>query len=42
MMGFKDLRYTRIIMSSIEIAHMIRKWQMRDDGVASTDAEQFH
>ncbi|MEX3639708.1 DDE-type integrase/transposase/recombinase [Paraburkholderia sp. BR14320] len=42
MMGFKDFRCARIIVSGIEIAHMIRKGQMYDDGVASTAAEQFY
>ena len=42
MMGFKDFRCARIILSGIEIAHMIRKGQMGDDGVASTAAEQFY
>ncbi|WP_459252819.1 IS6 family transposase [Paraburkholderia sediminicola] len=42
MMGFKDFRCARIILSGIEIAHMIRKGQMCDDGVASTAAKQFY
>ncbi len=42
MMGFKDFRCARIILSGIEIAHMIRKGQMRDDGTASTAAGQFY
>ena len=42
MMGFKDFRCARIILSGIEIAHMIRKGQMCDDGVVSTAAEQFY
>ncbi|WP_321930485.1 IS6 family transposase [Paraburkholderia guartelaensis] len=42
MMGFKDLRCARIILSGIEIAHMIPKGQMCDDGGASTAAEQFY
>ncbi|MEX3845601.1 IS6 family transposase [Paraburkholderia sp. BR10882] len=42
MMGFKDFRCARITLSGIEIAHMIRKGQMCDDGVASTAAEQFY
>lgn len=42
MMGFKDFRCARIILSGIEIAHMIYKGQMRVDGVASTAAEQFY
>ncbi|CAB3806271.1 IS6 family transposase ISBmu21 [Paraburkholderia caffeinitolerans] len=42
MMGFKAFRCARIILSGIEIAHMIRKGQMCDDGVVSTAAEQFY
>jgi putative transposase len=42
MMGFKDFRCARIILSGIEIMHMIRKGQMRDDGIAVTAADQFY
>ncbi len=42
MMGFKDFRCARIILSGIEIMHMIRKGQMRHDGVAKTVADQFY
>jgi putative transposase len=42
MMGFKDFRYTRIILSDIEVMNMIRKGQMKDDGVAQTVASQFY
>jgi transposase-like protein len=42
MIGFKDFRCARIILSGIEIAHMIRKGQMCDNGVASTAADQFY
>ncbi|MGF6507973.1 hypothetical protein OKW26_003799 [Paraburkholderia sp. 32] len=42
MLGFKAFRCARIILSGIEIAHMIRKGQLCDDGVASTTAEQFY
>jgi putative transposase len=42
MMGFKDFRCARIILSGIEIMHMIRKSQMTDDGVARTAAAQFY
>jgi putative transposase len=34
MMGFKDFRCARIIPSEIETMHMIRKGQMKADGVA--------
>lgn len=42
MMCFKVSRCARIILSGIEIMHMIRKRQMRDDGVAATPAEKFY
>src|SRR5476649_615785 len=42
MMGSKDFRCARIILSGIEIAHMIRRGQMCDDGVASTSAQKFY
>jgi putative transposase len=31
MMGFRDFRCARIILTGIELMHMIRKGQMRDD-----------
>lgn len=42
MMGFKVFWCARIILSGIEIMHMIRKGQMRDDGIAVTAADQFY
>ncbi|WP_143327192.1 IS6 family transposase [Paraburkholderia hospita] len=42
MMGFKDFRSARIILTGIEIMHMIRKGQMRNDGIARSPAEQFY
>jgi putative transposase len=42
MMGFKDFRCARIILSGIETMHMIRKRQMKADGIARTAAEQFY
>lgn len=41
MMGFKDFRCARIILSGIESAHMIRKGLMQNDGSTKTVAEQF-
>jgi transposase-like protein len=41
MMGFKDFRCARIILSGIETMHMIRKGQMKADGIARAAAEQF-
>ena len=42
MMGFKDFRCARIILSGIETMHMISKGQMKDGGVSRTAAEQFY
>ena len=42
MMGFKDFRCVRIILSGIETMHMIRKGQMKDSGVTRTAADQFY
>ncbi|OXC77493.1 Mobile element protein [Caballeronia sordidicola] len=42
MMGFKDFRCARIILSGIEVMHMIRKGQMKDAGIQCTAAEQFY
>ncbi|OYD73640.1 UNVERIFIED_ORG: transposase-like protein [Burkholderia sp. CF145] len=42
MMGFKDFRCARIILSGIEIMHMIRKGQLNDDGSARTVAGRFY
>jgi putative transposase len=42
MMGFNDFRRARIVLSGIEIMHMIRKGQMRDGCVAATAANQFY
>ncbi|WP_421028058.1 hypothetical protein [Paraburkholderia sp. A1RO-5L] len=41
MMGFKDFRCARIILSGIEIMHMIRKGQVKGDNSRSV-AEQFY
>ncbi len=42
MMGFKDFWCARIILAGIELMHMIRKRQMKDDGVDRTVAAQFY
>jgi putative transposase len=42
LMGFKDFRRARIILSGIEAMHMIRKEQMKDDGLTRTAAAQFY
>jgi putative transposase len=43
MMGFKDFRCARIILSGIEVMHMIRKGQVKTaKGIAPSAAEQFY
>ena len=43
MMGFKDFRCARIILSGIEVMHMIKKGQMQTaKGTAPSAAEQFY
>jgi putative transposase len=42
MMGFKDLRCARIILSGIETMYMIKKGQMMGSGVTRTVAAQFY
>jgi putative transposase len=42
MMGFRNFRCARIILAGIEVMHMIRKGQMKDDGIARNRAEQFY
>jgi putative transposase len=43
MLGFKDFRCARIILSGIEVMHMIRKGQMKtEDGTHPSAAEQFY
>ncbi|MGF6735709.1 transposase-like protein [Paraburkholderia youngii] len=42
MMGFKDFRCARIILSGIEVMHMIRKGQLNNGGGTRTVAEQFY
>jgi putative transposase len=42
MLGFKDFRCARIILSGIEVMHMIRKGQMQvKKGTHPSAAEQF-
>ncbi|MEX3527428.1 MAG: DDE-type integrase/transposase/recombinase, partial [Burkholderia sp.] len=43
MLGFKSFRCARIILSGIEIMHMIRKGQMKVDSKAPLSvAQQFY
>jgi transposase-like protein len=38
----KDLRSVRILLSGIELMHMIRKGQMKDGGKEQTPAQLFY
>ncbi|BDC46079.1 hypothetical protein PTKU15_93760 [Paraburkholderia terrae] len=42
MLGFKNFRCARILLSGIELMHMITKGQMQDRGLGYTRAEQFY
>ena len=42
MMGFRSFRCARIILSGIQLMHMIRKGQMQDERDIKTAAEQFY
>ena len=42
MLGFKDFRCARILLSGIELMHMIRKRQMKNGGRGQTPAQQFY
>jgi putative transposase len=42
MMGFRNFRCARIILAGIELMHMIRKGQMKGEGVDRTVAAQFY
>jgi transposase-like protein len=42
MLGFKNFRCARTILSGIEVMHMIRKGQMKDEDVGRTVAAQFY
>src|SRR5471032_2809324 len=42
LMGFKDFWCARTILSGIEVMHMTRKGQMKDDGVMRTVPIQFY
>ncbi|MGF6852938.1 IS6 family transposase [Paraburkholderia sp. CI3] len=41
-LGFKDFRCARILLSGIEVMHMIAKGQMKNCGIGQTPAEQFY
>lgn len=42
MLGFKNFRCARILLSGIELMHMITKGQMQDRGIGCTHAQQFY
>jgi transposase-like protein len=42
MLGFKYFRWARILLSGIELMHMVRKWQMKDAGRGQPPAQQFY
>jgi len=42
MLGFKDFRCARILLSGIELMHMISKGQMKDGGRGQTPAQLFY
>jgi Transposase and inactivated derivatives len=42
MLGFKTFRCASILLSGIELMHMISKGQMQDGGIRQTPAEQFY
>ncbi|SAK81382.1 integrase catalytic region [Caballeronia catudaia] len=42
MLGFENFRCARILLSGIELMHMITKGQMQDRGIGCTHAQQFY
>jgi transposase-like protein len=42
MLGFKNFRCARIVLSGIEVMHMNAKGQMLDRGIGYTHAQQFY
>jgi hypothetical protein len=43
MLGFKDFRCARILLSGVELMHMIAKGQMKDQGkLKPSAARQFY
>ncbi len=42
MLGFKNLRCARILLSGIELMHLIRKGQMKDGDKGQTPAQHFY
>jgi len=43
MLGFKDFNCARVILSGIEVMHMIKKWQLKCLGkIQLSAAQQFY
>jgi hypothetical protein len=42
MLGFKDFRCASILLSGIELMHMISKRQMKDDRKGHSPAQRFY
>jgi transposase-like protein len=42
MLGFKEFRCARILLSGIGLMHMVRKGQMKNDGRGQTPAQLFY
>jgi len=42
MLGFKNFRCARILLSGIELMHMIAKGLLEDSGIGCTHAQQFY
>jgi hypothetical protein len=42
LMCFKDFRWARVILSGIELMHIVRKGQMKDAAIERTIVEQFY
>ena len=42
MLGLKNFRCARILLSGIEVMHMIAKGQMKGRGIGLTPAQQFY
>jgi transposase-like protein len=42
MLGFKDFRCARILLSGIELMHMIKKGQMKNGGRGQSPAQMFY
>ena len=41
-LGFKNFRRARMLLGGIEVAHMIAKGRMKDNGAQQAFADQFY